>query len=121
MGKLTLKNCVFYGYHGVQDFEKELGGPFEVDVRISYPFSRCTENDDLNHAIDYQSVYEFVKQCVTQHKFHLVETLSELIANGILQNFDVEEVTITLRKTKVPINAIMDYVEVEITRNKVQN
>ena len=47
MGKLTLKNLVFYGYHGVQDFEKELGGRFEVDVQITYPFRSEEHTSEL--------------------------------------------------------------------------
>jgi len=116
MGILTIKNLVFYGYHGVQDFEKELGGRFEVDVKIRYPFSRCASEDTLHKAVDYQLVYAVIKDMVTDRKYHLIETLAEHIANALVDQFDIDEVSVTLRKTKVPIDAVLDYVEVEVTR-----
>ena len=35
MGVIRLKNMLFYGYHGVNESEKELGGKFEVDLELS--------------------------------------------------------------------------------------
>ncbi len=116
MGRLTLKNLVFYGYHGVQEHEKELGGRFEVDVQIKYPFRRCIGEDALQRAVDYQKVYEVVEDMVTQRKYHLIETLADHIATALAEKFDVDEVTVRLRKSKVPLNAVLDYVEVEVTR-----
>ncbi|NQT64436.1 MAG: dihydroneopterin aldolase [Candidatus Marinimicrobia bacterium] len=116
MGILTIKNLVFYGYHGVQDFEKELGGRFEVDIKIRYPFSRCSSEDTLHKAVDYQQVYAVVKNMVTGRKYHLIETLANHIAEALVDQFDVDEMTVVVRKKKVPINAVLDYVEVEVTR-----
>jgi len=116
MGILTIKNLVFYGYHGVQDFEKELGGRFEVDIKIDYPFSRCASEDTLHKAVDYQEVYAVVKDMVTGRKYHLVETLADQLADVLVKQFDVDELTVVLRKKKVPIDAVLDYVEVEVTR-----
>ena len=116
MGILTIKNLVFYGYHGVQDFEKELGGRFEVDVKIQYPFSRCASEDTLHKAVDYQAVYAVVKEMVTGRKYHLIETLASHLAEALVGQFEVDEITVILRKKKVPIDAVLDYVEVEVTR-----
>lgn len=116
MGLLTIKNLVFYGYHGVQEFEKELGGRFEVDVKIQYPFSRAAGDDSLHRAVDYQQVYEVVKAMVTGKKYHLIETLADHLADELAEQFDVDEVTVILRKRKVPIDAVLDFVEVEVTR-----
>lgn len=121
MGILTIKNLVFYGYHGVQDFEKELGGRFEVDVKINYPFSRCSSEDTLHKAVDYQLVYAVVKDMVTKRKYHLIETLADHLADALAAQFDVDEVTVVLRKKKVPIDAVLDYVEVEVTRPGVSS
>ena len=120
MGLLTIKNLVFYGYHGVQDFEKELGGRFEVDIGIKYPFKRAANEDDLDRAIDYQQVYSVVESMITGKKYHLIETLADHIAEALVEKFDVDEVTVVLRKNKVPINAVLDFIEVEVTRPGTQ-
>ena len=116
MGILTIKNLVFYGYHGVQDYEKELGGRFEVDIKIQYPFSRCASEDTLHKAVDYQAVYSVVKEMVTGRKYNLIETLADHIADALNHQFDLDEITCIVRKKKVPIDAVLDYVEVEVTR-----
>lgn len=116
MGKLTLKNLVFYGYHGVQDYEKELGGRFEVDLTVTYPFRRAAREDYLAGAVDYQQVYEVAKAMVTTRKYHLIETLADHIADAIVEQFDVDEVRVVIRKNKVPIDAVLDYVEAEVIR-----
>jgi len=116
MGILTIKNLVFYGYHGVQDFEKELGGRFEVDIKIRYPFKRCASEDTLHKAVDYQQVYAVVKDMVTGRKYHLIETLADQLADSLVDQFELDEITVVLRKKKVPIDAVLDYVEVEVTR-----
>lgn len=116
MGILTIKNLVFYGYHGVQDYEKELGGRFEVDVRIQYPFTRCASEDTLHQAVDYQKVYEVVNEMVTKHKYHLIETLADHLADALVDQFELDEISVVIRKKKVPIDAVLDYVEVEVTR-----
>jgi len=116
MGKLTLKNLVFYGYHGVQDFEKELGGRFEVDIVITYPFRRAATDDLLPRAVDYQKVYGVVKTMVTTRKYHLIETLANHLADAIAEQFEVDEVQVVIRKTKVPIDGVLDYVQAEVSR-----
>lgn len=121
MGLLTIKNLVFYGYHGVQDFEKELGGRFEVDIRIRYPFHRAASDDNLHKAVDYQQVYGVVEEMITGKKYHLVETLADHIADALVDKFDVDEVTVVLRKNKVPIDAVLDHIEVEVTRPGAKN
>ena len=35
MGIIRLKNMQFYGFHGVNESEKKLGGRFEVDVELN--------------------------------------------------------------------------------------
>jgi len=34
MDVIRLKNMVFYGYHGISESEKSLGGKFEVDLDL---------------------------------------------------------------------------------------
>ena len=44
MGVIRLKNMQFFAYHGVYDFEKELGAPFE-EGGMTYFF----KNDGLQN------------------------------------------------------------------------
>lgn len=116
MGIIRLKNIQLYGYHGVNDFEKEKGGLFEVDVELHTDLAKACKTDDVKQTIDYDAVFKKVEQCVTQKKFDLIEALADSIANKLLSKFEVDEVTIRIRKPEAPIAGIMDTVEIEISR-----
>ena len=51
-------------------------------------------------------------------KFLLLEAVAHNIAEAILAKFAVEEVTVRARKHSVPLAGMIDYTEVEITRNR---
>ena len=55
---------------------------------------------------------------MTNVRYNLIETLANKIANGIIDNFEVEKVLVRVRKPKVQINGILDTVEVETEKKK---
>ncbi|MDP6495393.1 MAG: dihydroneopterin aldolase, partial [Dehalococcoidia bacterium] len=44
---------VFYGYHGVNPQEKELGQSFVVDVELEVELTVPGRSDDLKDTVDY--------------------------------------------------------------------
>ncbi len=118
MGTIKLKNMQFYGYHGVHDYEKELGAPFEVDVEITKPFSKASSSDDVTQTINYDEIFKLVENIVTNFKYNLIETLADKIASKIIDNYEIDKVEVRVRKPKVPINGILDTVEVETEKKK---
>ena len=74
----------FYGYHGVHDSEKELGGKFEVDLELRTSLKKSIASDDLADTIDYQAVYEIVSNSLEKNKFYLLEALAGHIAKSLL-------------------------------------
>ena len=107
---------VFYGYHGVHESEKALGGKFEVDLDIYKDLSKAGESDDLIDTLDYESVYKTVYNCIKRNKFYLIEALAERIAKSIIKKYKIERVVIKVRKPHAPIKGVLDTVEVEIDR-----
>ena len=118
MGTIRLKNMVFYGYHGTAEEEKELGGRFEVDLDLKTKLHKAIETDNIEDTINYVEIYQLVKRIVTENRFHLIEALAGKIVQEIFSNYELDEVTIRLRKPNVPLHGVLDTVEVEITRNK---
>ncbi len=109
---------VFFGYHGAMSEEQEIGGRYEVDIDLLGDFRNASKSDDLKNAVDYQKAYESIKPIVEGAKFHLIEGLAEAVANKILDEFEVSSVNIRLRKRNVPIGGVIDFVEVELSRDK---
>ena len=57
MGIIRLKNMQLYGFHGVNESEKNLGGRFEVDVELCLSLRSSCVSDNLSDTIDYDSIY----------------------------------------------------------------
>ncbi len=114
---IRLRNAVFYAYHGVLADEQTLGGKFEIDVDLCCDLSKGARTDHLADTIDYERVYDCVRQLVVTKKHFLLESLAGSIIEGILKNFKrVKKVTVKVRKPSAPIKGVIDYVEVEMTR-----
>jgi dihydroneopterin aldolase len=111
-GKLKIQNAVFYAYHGVMTEEQNLGRKFEVDVELEYDFLKAAETDKLENTINYEKVYNYLKEVLTENKFYLIEKLAYVIGKKILDKFDkVETVKVKIRKLHPPIGGLIDYVE----------
>lgn len=118
MDRITLKNMVFFGYHGVLPAEGELGQRFQIDVDLGLHLAPAGQADDLNLTVSYAAVFAIVKDITENRRFQLIEALAETVAGEILSRFPVEQVAVTVRKPSAPVAGIFDYAEVAITRVK---
>jgi dihydroneopterin aldolase len=116
---ITLKNMIFYGYHGLHEAERTLGQRFAIDVTVSSDPELDAKVKVLQDTIDYTQIFEVVKEHVENYKYHLLEKLANEIINAILKNFVlVQKVSLKVRKIAVPINGTLDYVELEMQRDR---
>ena len=118
MGVIRLKNMQFYGFHGVSESEKHLGGRFEVDVEMHLSLKDSCESDDLNDTINYEVIYKTGDSCIRIDKFYLIEALANSIAKDILNEHPVDSLMVRVRKPHAPVKGVLDTIEVEIERNK---
>ena len=114
--RISLRNMVFYAYHGAYAVEHELGRRFEVDVDLYTDVRAASDSDELALTVNYADVYAVVKQIVEGGPHKLLETIAETVAARILAAFPAERVTVRVRKPHAPVGGPVDYVEVEITR-----
>lgn len=120
MDAIRIKNMVFYGYHGVKSEENALGARFEVDVVLYTNLDRAIASDKLADTINYNDVYNLVEEIVTgAKKYYLIEALAGEIMHRILDQFHtVERINVAVRKPNAPIKGVLDYVEVQIERER---
>ena len=116
--KIRLIGLSFYGYHGVSASEQETGRMYEVDCEIEKDLKQAGQTDNLEDTINYEAVYKTIKESVEEKKYYLLEKLGEEIAEKILDKFDVNQVTLRIRKMNPPIAGHIRAVEIEISRQK---
>lgn len=116
--KITLKEMLFFGTHGVYDEEAKLGQRFEVDVELYFDTTAAAKTDNIADTVHYGRVYEAVKRVVTERRYKLIETLATVIAVELLRKFALDAVTVRVRKPHAPIQGVLSGVEVEIHRTK---
>jgi dihydroneopterin aldolase len=116
---IRIKNAVFYAYHGAEEDEHRTGGKFECDVDMCCDLSAAMESDSLKKTVDYEKVYAYIRNVVMSKKYYLLEALAYAIARGLLREFyNIESVTVRVRKPHAPVKGVVDHVEVEITQQR---
>lgn len=117
--KIILSGMAFYGYHGANPEEKELGQRFIVDLEVERDLRPAGQRDDLAATVNYSHLYRTVKEVVEGRSFDLIEAVAEGIATNVLQRFPVDSAMVRVRKPEVPIKgSVLDYAAVEIRRRR---
>lgn len=117
--RLTIKDAVFYAYHGVKSEEQVLGGKYEVDLDLYYNATEAIINDDVNYAVNYEEAMVCIEDVITEESYNLIETITNEILNHVMEKMPtVEKATVRVRKMNVPIRNVVSYIESEqsITR-----
>lgn len=114
--RILLDGMRFQGTHGVYEHEQLHPQPFEVDVELALDLQPAGLSDELERTVDYGRVFEICRQIVESTRFNLVEALAEAIAQELLAEFPVEEVTVRLRKPEVRLGGMLRGAGIEIRR-----
>lgn len=114
--KIAIKNLQFLAFCGTTDEERKTGCRLSADIELFFNLHNVAKYDDLSKTVDYSQVCKVVED-IAEKKFNLLESLAENVADGILKRFEIEKVIVRIRKIP-PIKSIVDYVEVEIERER---
>ena len=118
MEKILLSNMVFYGFHGVYEYEREQGQRFYVDVEMLTDTYEAARTDKLELSVDYTAIFTKVRDIVENQRFYLIEALANKIAEVVLENELVISTTVRVRKPSAHIPGALDYVQAEVTRGR---
>ena len=117
--KMQLQGMVFYGFHGIDPAERELGQRFIVDLEVRRDLRAAGLSDDPADTVNYSHLFRLVKEIVEGPSRNLLESLAETIAQRVLEGFDVDSVTVTVKKPEVPMKgSILTHAAVEIVRER---
>ena len=117
---IKLSNIKLYGYHGVNDFERENGQFFLINLRLFLDLKKAGLSDSLKDTVDYSRVYECIKDIIEGPSIKLLEKLADVVVDAIFETFpQVMGLNVEIEKPNPPIKwYCIDGVSVRINRSK---
>ncbi len=116
--RIRLQNMRFYGFHGVSAAEKETGRRYEVDCELYLDLSKPGRSDKLADTVNYARIYEKIEELMERTRYALLEAIAEEIAQQVLTDDRIRKAVVRVRKMIPPIPGNLDYIEVEIERER---
>ena len=83
---------------GVYAWEREVTQAVEIDIDFDLPGRHAADSHDLGDTIDYSKVVARVRTILDQHDAQLLESLAELIATTVLEEFRMPRLRLSLAK-----------------------
>jgi dihydroneopterin aldolase len=101
--RIEVRGLKLFGRHGVLDEERLDGQWFHVDVAVE-PRERPSR-DRLDETIDYREIASSVREIVEGERYQLLETLGAVIADRLLDRFDITMARVEIAKPDVTLEA----------------
>lgn len=116
--RIRLTGIEVRAHHGVLDSERENGQRFVIDVDLYRCCEAAADGDRLEATVDYGAVLERVRAWATDDPCRLIETLAQRLCRGLLREFDLERVAVTVHKPEAPLPDFAGGVSVRIERGR---
>jgi dihydroneopterin aldolase len=116
MGLIEIEGMEFYAYHGHYEEEQIVGNKFLVDIKIEADCDVPAHSDNINDAINYQTVYKIIKKQM-KIKSRLLENIVKRIIDAIFDELPgIEKVEVKLSKMNPPMGGKIKKVSVTMSR-----
>lgn len=117
MDKMYIRDLEIYGYHGVNQEEKNLGQRFLVSAELFLDLSAAGKSDNLDKTVNYAELCHNLEKEFNKEKYNLIERAAEKLSEYILLNYSlVDRVKLMLKKPWAPIGKPINYAAVEVDR-----
>ena len=114
MALIAIEGMQFYAHHGYYKEEQVLGGRYTVDVYLHTDVSAAAENDQLQHTINYEEVYQLALTEMAKHS-KLIEHVCQRILQSVKQTYPgLQLLKVRVTKHNPPIKGQVERVFVEM-------
>lgn len=114
--RIRLDRMEFRALHGCYELERKVGNRFTVDLTITAELGRVAEEDRVELAVNYLTVYEIVREQmrITQHT---IERVAMNIIGALYAAFpQIRHVSCTVSKLAPPLGGKTDRVSVTLEK-----
>jgi dihydroneopterin aldolase len=102
---------------GVTVAERRMRRPVVLDIEVETDLRAAGHSDRVRQTVNYKNIFEIAEDVAGNREHRLVESLSDNIARAVLSKFDVDAVSVTVRKP-TPIAGVLRYAGVRIRRTR---
>jgi FolB domain-containing protein len=113
INQLELMACI-----GVPDEERASPQRLTISLTLCPMRDGADLNDDISRTVNYAAVCAETKKFVRDRRDRLIETLADALAKHLLEVFEIQRITIELRKFILPD---VEFVSVTVTRDRPAN
>jgi dihydroneopterin aldolase len=102
---------------GILEHERRATQPLHIDAEIDVDIQRQVDDHDIHTVLDYRQIREAIVEECTQAHVNLIETLTEQVADRLMQDFaEIRAVRIRISKPMAFSDCAAVGVETFITR-----
>ena len=98
MDTIFIDNLTYTGIHGVYKKEHHIPQRFNISIMMDVDTTLSSHTDDVEDTVDYKHIQESIKEIIEGRHYNLIEKIAQIIANKILENSQVTECTVTIKK-----------------------
>ncbi len=103
MGRVELVDMEFFACHGCFEEERIIGNKFVVNLWVECDCRRPSQTDNIEDALNYQSLYDIVKREMAIPS-HLLEHVAGRILKGVKEEFPyVSSAQVRIDKLNPPL------------------
>lgn len=109
---IELHDMEFRAYHGCYDLEQKVGNRFVVELAITTPLGVVADEDAVEKAVNYLTVYERVSE-VMRIKCRTIECVAQNIIRSVRELYpEIVEVECEVSKLAPPLGGKVGRVSV---------
>lgn len=115
MSQISLENAEFFAHHGCFEEEQVIGNRFIIDFYCEVDTSEAEVSDDLSKTVDYQVLYELIREemAVTSK---LLEHVARRIIGRVMKAYPgITEAEVKISKLNPPLGGKVERVSVALS------
>ena len=116
MDRVFIEGLSVAGKHGVQEHERRIEQEFVLDISATFDARKAAGTDKIDDTVDYVRFRDIVREIIENETHYLNEKIAQKIADRILEDERIVEVTIAIRKPAVLPSGVPG---ISITRRRV--
>jgi dihydroneopterin aldolase len=113
MAVVALEGMRFHAFHGVYEAERKIGGEYIVDVHVKIAIDKAAATDQLEHALNYETVYQICRLEMDQPRNLIEAVLGGIVARMKYHFKTMEGLTVRIRKLNPPLGGRVEASMVE--------